>query len=214
MKTITPCCKSLLFLLLSCSFFDAHAQPASGQTLPVRLLSFSGSRTNNNTQLQWSTTSEAVDATFEIERSIDNGKFYTIASIAADFFYNNYYRFKDTASGGIIYYRLKIIASDGTNTYSDIIAFKQNNVQVDDIQLLQNPVAGNISLRVSAMQKGKLYVYLTAVNGQKAMQQAMDVSPGISQLTIPIPAYCANGQYIMQAAMLHTKKTMQIILIR
>jgi hypothetical protein len=182
--------------------------------LPVRLLSFSGSRTNNNTQLQWSTTSEAGDATFEIERSIDNGKFYTIASIAADFFYNNHYRFKDTASGGIIYYRLKIIASDGTNTYSDIIAFKQNNVLVDDIQLLQNPAAGNISLRVNAMQKGKLYLYLTAVNGQKTMQQAMDVSPGISQLTIPIPAYCANGQYILQAAMLHIKKTMQVILIR
>jgi PQQ-dependent dehydrogenase (s-GDH family) len=66
------------------SFSTFYFANSSLTTLPVRLLSFTGSLINNNaTLLTWVTGNEVNTANFEIERSIDGNSYDKIGTVAA-----------------------------------------------------------------------------------------------------------------------------------
>ncbi len=94
---------------------------------PVELLAFTGSVTNSDVQLLWSTSSELNNRGFEIERSINNAEnFVTVGFVegkgsSAEI---NYYSYTDNlqlSGANQIYYRLKQIDFDGTFSYSDVV---------------------------------------------------------------------------------------------
>jgi hypothetical protein len=96
--------------------------------VPIEMLSFTGSVSNSEVQLLWSTATELNNRGFEIERSVNNqNNFITIGFVdgKGNSTEINYYSFNDipTLSGiNQIYYRLKQIDFDGTVSYSDVVS--------------------------------------------------------------------------------------------
>jgi hypothetical protein len=92
--------------------------------LPVKLLSFTAKKVNNDHVLvSWATSMEHLVDHFEIERSADNNGFLKIASTIAvgESEIPHYYSIDDpTPLTGINYYRLKEIDKDGKFYYSPV----------------------------------------------------------------------------------------------
>jgi len=99
-------------------------------TLPVKLLSFTGSMQKNVGVLNWQTSLETHNAYFSIERSANSVDFVNIGKIEGDgnsTLIQNY-RFIDThPEKGVNYYRLKQVDKDGYFAYSDVIALELEN---------------------------------------------------------------------------------------
>ncbi|MCK6614034.1 MAG: T9SS type A sorting domain-containing protein [Ignavibacteriaceae bacterium] len=99
--------------------------------LPVELTSFTASQTGNTLQLRWSTASETNNHGFEIERSTDNNRFYSIGFVkgAGSTQEPQEYIYTDSPDKpGTYYYRLKQTDFNATYKYSDVItaAFSEN----------------------------------------------------------------------------------------
>lgn len=98
--------------------------------LPVELISFSASKSNNTVELNWKTACEQNNKGFEIERSIIDAakqgerKWETLGFVAGKgtTCYQSSYSFKDVVFASMDYvYRLKQMDFDGTFKYSDEI---------------------------------------------------------------------------------------------
>ncbi len=92
--------------------------------VPVELISFTATKSNDVTLLNWTTASEVNNNYFAIEHSTDAEQFSQIGKVLSkngnstsilkyDFIHTN-------PSKGINYYRLKQIDFDGSYTYSDV----------------------------------------------------------------------------------------------
>jgi hypothetical protein len=95
-------------------------------TVPVELVSFSGTAMQDEIKISWSTASELNNLGFEVERTTNNSDWRVIGFIAG---YGNsnspkQYSLVDTDinQSGTYYYRLKQIDNDGTIEYSGIVA--------------------------------------------------------------------------------------------
>jgi Secretion system C-terminal sorting domain len=121
--------------------FTIFAASPSTTPLPVKILTFTGTKTQNSHYLTWTTATEQNAATFEIETSTDGSNFKNIGSVAAfgnsttvkkyDFYTKNYRQ-------GANYYRLKMIDVDGSFEYSNVILLNEND-EKNNVVAYPNP---------------------------------------------------------------------------
>jgi hypothetical protein len=111
------------------STLDIGAYEFSSGVLAVNLLKFSANLNLQKTILQWHTTEERNITSYEIMQSKDGYIFETKAIIRAKNNIINFYEWANDASEGTTYYRLKIISTDESVKYSNIISVinKYNN---------------------------------------------------------------------------------------
>ena len=92
--------------------------------IPVELTSFAASVNNNgNVVLNWSTATETNNHMFEIERSSEEGQFFTIGYVngaGTTTEPQNYSYIDKSVESGKYYYRLKQNDYDGRYEYSDV----------------------------------------------------------------------------------------------
>ncbi|TLV00792.1 T9SS type A sorting domain-containing protein [Dyadobacter luticola] len=96
--------------------------------LPVKLIAFEVTNSNNQNNLTWKTSSETNNKGFEIERSADARTFTKIGYVEGNGDSNelNNYHFTDQNPSNITYYRLKQLDYDDTFEYSKIIMAKSD----------------------------------------------------------------------------------------
>jgi len=99
---------------------------SGGCAVPVELISFTASALNNQVSLEWSTASELNNHYFEIEKSLDGKEFTTIGRVEGNGNSRSIidYNFIDYNLSKTSYYRLKQVDFDGQFEYSDIVAIK------------------------------------------------------------------------------------------
>jgi hypothetical protein len=105
------------------SFSDFTIGSDASNSLPVELVSFTGSRTNEGVQLRWKTASEQNNAGFEVERKDDGSTWLTLGFVrgAGTTTETQSYTFLDRSASGKVHYRLKQIDFDGQFEYSNVI---------------------------------------------------------------------------------------------
>lgn len=94
-------------------------------TLPVELVNFAGRNAGTVNQLSWSTASEQNNDRFEVERSPDASEFERIGILpgGGNSQQERRYAWDDVYPlHGANYYRLKQVDSDGTSSYSPMVA--------------------------------------------------------------------------------------------
>jgi hypothetical protein len=99
----------------------------SNAPLPVRLSSFSASRSSSNVNVSWTTASESNNSGFEIQRRLGNqSDFQTVSFVNSKAINGNSssaisYSYTDlNISAGVSFYRIKQINLDGTAKYTEI----------------------------------------------------------------------------------------------
>jgi hypothetical protein len=127
--------------------------------LPLKLINFTGSLQNNNEALlQWQTADEASVKDYELQYSTGAANYTTILTTidAKNEATNNYSYLHSTPVKGNNYYRLKIINTDGSFSYSNISSI---NIDNDDITISPNPAVDNITIELPNTQKALINFY-------------------------------------------------------
>jgi hypothetical protein len=154
-------------------------------TLPLELMSFSGSNEKNRNKLIWQTANELNVSHFIIERSQDGLKFEERGTILSKKANNALkpYEFMDDNPFSTNYYRLKIIDKDGTYYYSKTITVinnQLNTVQIfpsiakDFINIRSENALNNATIKVVDLM-GKTLIH-SIINVDKGEQIALNIA--------------------------------------
>ncbi|TDE11286.1 T9SS type A sorting domain-containing protein [Dyadobacter psychrotolerans] len=132
--------------------------------LPVNLTDFKAFGENTSVNLSWSTTEETNSERFDIERSSTGRQWEVIGSVAAQGeskAQNEYYFTDKNPLNGNNYYRLKMIDSDQTFSYSRI-----NQLSIDNLKIsvYPNPATDFILIETAEL-KSLRNIQLFDING-------------------------------------------------
>lgn len=133
------------FAVMSPMTFRLHfGGNSTTNPLPVKLISFTGKVSNNQTLLNWQTASEHNNKGFEVETSLDGQIFNGIGFVKGN---NNSSRINQynfaAQQNQSAFYRLKQIDNDGSFEFSNTIFVEHN---IDDVTILPNPFADRIEV--------------------------------------------------------------------
>jgi hypothetical protein len=176
----------------------------SGGTLPVKLIQFSGTLVNKNTQLNWTTASEINNKGFDVERSLNGVNFETISFVKGANNSNNKinYKLNDNLTAIsqqplIIYYRLKQIDFDGTFEYSNIIVVKEINdiVFANDLFISPNPFTNDIQLDFTSSVISNMNLILSDALGRQVYQKQFQLEVGQNNLKVENIGGLSAGVY-------------------
>lgn len=154
-----------------------------GVPLPLNLISFTGSKQNNDAILQWKTANEINVNRFEVQRSENGLAFVPIGTVTAG---RSDYSFSDIntfITKTIIYYRLKSIDADGRFTYSSIIKLSKQASEL--ITVFPNPVKDVLTISGSKKQEavitsttGQVITTIQLINGSQTVNVSV-LPPGL-----------------------------------
>lgn len=149
---------------------------ARTSALPVKLVSFSGIRTDEtHVALFWETSEEVNNDYFEIERTVNPAHGYQLVGVAKGTGSSSsivkYQTVDPNNHTGYTYYRLKQVDFDGTFSYSSVVGIKGSIVPFQVIAF-PNPGQGkDIAFQVSGLkQEEQLSVIIYDARGSVVYQ--------------------------------------------
>ncbi|MFT3822326.1 MAG: PQQ-dependent sugar dehydrogenase [Chitinophagaceae bacterium] len=162
-------------------------------SLPVTLVSFTGRAKEGIVTLDWKTSFEQDNKSFEVEYSQDGTTFQRIGIVQAIGSANGAgYNYLHTVPfNGMAYYRLKIIEQSGTWTYSSIISLQVNEVTRNRVYptVVSN---GMLSLQLDGSLQT---VKIVSTDGKAILQRDLRGRSGRVDLAIPV---VPKGMYLVQ----------------
>jgi hypothetical protein len=158
--------------------------------LPLTLLNFSATKTNNTVSLTWQTANEVNTSHFTVQRSLDATSFSSVGNVTAkgNSSATNSYGFTDDVTSiksGKIYYRLQMVDNDGKFTYSKIATVNilsdgkffvvYPNPVKDQLILVTSTTVNKAEIRITD-QTGKLVYNQQLENVQAGVQNKINVT--------------------------------------
>lgn len=149
---------------------------------PVSLTNFTGNKSGDVNNLQWTTANETNNAGFELQRSINGADFTTITKIASKADNGNStnslnYSYSDkTPLKGTNYYRLYQLDKDGKGSYSKVVAIKNSTKGVEISNVYPNPAKDNISLTINSLAKNQYTISIYDLVGKEIARKSIDVN--------------------------------------
>jgi trimeric autotransporter adhesin len=187
------------------SHFSSFYFATSNITLPLQLLTFTGSLQNDNTALlKWETANEINTSFFVVERSLDGSHFNAIGNVAA--YGNNNtnsifdYSFTDREAAdqpsSVLFYRLKSVDQDGAYKYSNIITITLADI-TGNVSVSPNPAVNETKASISVPADGRIQWKLSDNIGRVFLQGTQLVKKG-SGNSFPINLNkLASGTYYL-----------------
>lgn len=150
-------------LALGITSFSPFGVSSNEVILPLQLLDFTALKQANGVQLSWSTAEEKDLSHFEVERSADGGVFERISSqTAANLTGLHHYTVLDNnAPKGLNLYRLKLVNSNGTFSYSGVVRVDLSKSLT--VSLLPNPAKGYVLIQ---SDRQPIRIEITDMNGR------------------------------------------------
>lgn len=186
--------------------------------LPVKLISFTGSRQGNDVQLQWKTAQETNSHHFDVEKSIDGSNF-TIAGIrpaAGNSATTLTYNFTDVDAGnlgGTIYYRLKQVDIDGSHQYSNVLAvtFASTTTRLLRSYPTILTAGNNLTAEMVSAKNQRVKLQYFDVNGKLLGNDQKIVVTGFNKIDITLPVN-ASGTVVIKMNAEGFNKTISVII--
>jgi hypothetical protein len=138
------------------SFSPFIVSSRASAPLPVQLVSFSALRAGEAVRCSWKTATELNNARFVVERSRDGKQFEVVGSVDGQgtSTLGHSYTFNDTkAPATTAYYRLRQEDTDGTSTYSAVVAVAGLTGAVE-LAVVPNPGTGAFQVLGLSAQAG------------------------------------------------------------
>lgn len=173
-------------------------------TLPVKLISFTGSYRNQATTLNWLTENELNFDHFEIERSATGAGFKTIGfktSTSSNSSRQSYQYGDDLSNvaGNVFYYRLKMVDRDGQFKYSNVIMVRKDAKGINGIALNPNPVInGMATVRFTASAASIVNFRVVDMSGRLVLQQQNKIYDGNNSISLNNLDRLQPGVYLLQ----------------
>lgn len=186
--------------------FSGFFVQTSTAVLPVSLISFSAQPSVNDAMLLWKSASEVNHAYYEVQYSID-GRNFSVAgqrNALVGTGEKNYSLTHINAASvaAKLFYRLKMVASNGTVTYSNIVLVRFNGKGQLITDLYPNPTKGIVNIVVSGLTNQSITLHISDMSGRTLATKQLTVN---SSNTIDISNY-SKGIYILEAQLPDGKK--------
>jgi hypothetical protein len=162
------------------------------------LLSFRGFEKNKKVELNWELENNNHLQTIIIEKST-TGNFTTIGQVLL---YNETqqsgkFKFTDeNMLSGTSLYRLKMIAANGTITYSNTLSFRTTGMDSKKFSVYPTAVTNNATLSIQANANGVANFELVDYSGRIVHRQLMTVQSGNNNIQVNNFGNLTGGQYI------------------
>jgi PQQ-dependent dehydrogenase (s-GDH family) len=185
------------------SSFSSFYFASSNFTLPMELLTFTGSLQNAGTLLRWTTENETNASHFVVERSLDGVQFESIGQVKAKGNSTNRTNYLSTdaevysLNTPTVYYRLKMVDKNNEFKYSNVITISVSDMN-SIVTVSPNPVTNIAQVRINPEANG--YVKWTLVdNAGRAIQynQIYVQKNSINTFSINMESL-AQGAYYLQ----------------
>ncbi len=171
-------------------------------TLPIELLSFTGSYKTDYNQIEWITASEKDNDYFTVERSLDaiNWEALGMVDAAGNSTQNRLYTYQDYTFAGnaINYYRLKQTDLNGTFEYSPVISIETSEgskMMVKDVY--PNPTNETINCELLTPDNTEVVVEILDFTGSLVGKNLLQVQAGKNNLITDMSAL-KNGIYLLK----------------
>ncbi len=158
--------------------------------LPVTLVSFEVSPEGQTARLSWATASQTNSDYFEVQHMTDAGTWDVLGRIASEGESTTLlnYTFSDsTPSGGLNYYRLRMVDKDSAFEYSPVRSLRFNGVE--ELVIHPNPATGRFRLK-NLINLKQLEVF--SVTGVRVLTVAEIPSDGVDL------SHLSTGQYVVK----------------
>lgn len=183
---------------------DGYIQTNGNILLPIDLLTFSGYKDGGRNQLRWTTSTEANNQGFDVQRSLDGVTYNSIGFVnslanGGNSSVSLNYAFTDnTVTGLRQYYRLRQVDIGGNSKLSNIVLIRSDKPTLITIDgMFPNPATTTVNMLVSVPVKDKLIIQVYDMSGKIMMTRNMNVETGSNTLPINISAL-AGGNYMIK----------------
>ena len=159
--------------------------------MPINLLSFEAIKQDKKVLLQWRTDNEVNTSKFMVERSGNGNSYAAIGEVTAvnRSGVNIYNLVDEQPLGGLNFYRLKMLNSDGTFRYSPVRKINFADA-TDDITVYTNPVTNNKIFIASSGNCNSAVIYDAAgkmvknylLQGRNTTLDIKGIAQGVYQL--------------------------------
>lgn len=175
--------------------------------LPVSYRSFTAVAGANAVNLNWSFDAEVLDREFEVQRSYDQSDFSTVAFVlGSDPSHTNSgnYSFKDESAdfsnNPVVYYRLKLLESDGGYSYSSIKMVRASgeiSSAFFKVRVMPNPYMDKINVNFTSNENGTSEITLSNTAGIIIKRINKNIVKGYNTFQIQDLAGHASGMYLL-----------------
>ena len=193
---------------------DGRACIVAARALPIELLAFSGRLADDHVALTWETATETDNSHFFVERSTNGFTFTAIGRVegagssteAIRYDYPDY-----DYPAGRIYYRLRQVDFDGTESVSETVTIISEEA-VTGLQTYPNPVTAGTPVEI-AMGKvwamGQISVDVFTADGRRAFSLS---HPAGDRITVPTTGL-STGLHLLRISN-GTRSETQRLLVR
>ena len=144
--------------------------------LPIKLTRFSIERKNNNNHLNWSIENNIEQVNFVVEKSSNSKNFASITTIISS--QKNEYNFVDKEqNNATVFYRIKVINSDGKIFYSPIISIG-NKDKSAAIKVYPNPIIATTWLSINSNVNENITLTICDITGKIYSEKMQPIITG------------------------------------
>ncbi|HEX7458484.1 MAG TPA: T9SS type A sorting domain-containing protein, partial [Ginsengibacter sp.] len=163
------------------------------------VLNFSGNIINDNAILKWTSEGETNLNEYEVEKSLDGINFSRTGIVAtmndingSDYFFND-----PEPISSVVYYRLRLSGLSANDTkYSKIIVLYNKNA-LFNVSVV-NPFKANLKIKIFLPEEGNAVFNLYDVFGKIVSKKNVQLSKGVSQVTLNDVERLSPGVYILR----------------
>jgi pimeloyl-ACP methyl ester carboxylesterase len=164
--------------------------------LPVNIINYKAVKSGQRSVISWTTTYEANNRHFTVERSSNGIDFQIIATIAGANTGRDYVAYDDRPLPGDNFYRLSQTDLDGRITYFEILKVSMTAVKGGMI-LSPNPAQGNVNIKLTRTETGMMQAGIIDLNGR--MIRSWMINKTANEFTQPLDVSALpSGTYFIQ----------------
>lgn len=161
--------------------------------LVVDLRDISAVNVGSRNRIDWSTVSEEKGDIFELERSANGENFSKLAVISAKGSPSTYSYWDETPIGGPNYYRLKLVHTSGTASYSKVVAAIVRRPSAFSVEAYPNPVSDKLTLKAYGSAGSNATATIADITGKVVMVLSMMNNEAIIDMS-----GIARGMYLIK----------------
>jgi len=167
--------------------------------LPVKLISFSGTKEQDKSRLQWTVSENESALQLQVEKSNDGVNFRSASLVAVSEKQGRAsYQYTETLNSTSTYYRIKITDKAAKSFYSDVVLIEGGLAGKSGVQLAQNPVDSYLSFNCYSETGGKVKINIYNTAGSRMMSEERAFTKGNNNLSFSLDGKLYTGTYILE----------------
>jgi hypothetical protein len=155
-------------------------------TVPLGLLSFSGTLAKDEVQLSWTVASGSSPGYFIVERASDGSSFVPVGKVRAEEgAESRVYTFTEPSVKGKAYYRLRLEGQDNTVDFSNVVSISNIPEERFDIIGMSRPTSGRVEVSFGNDAPCEVLYYVTSLMGARVMEpRTVSAGPGLNMISL------------------------------